>query len=267
LAPTVRFTLPIMKKANELSSAVGGLIEEGEAFNRLSSTRRDRASRDRRFYTGLAIAFLVTAVAGFAPSYHSKIVTQARPLGTLLHLHAFLFTAWLLLLLSQTALIARHRVDLHRRLGIGGAALATAMVPVGLMTALSAAQLRFASGHDPSGLLAIQAGAIVMFAAFVGGALWMRRRPELHRRLMLLGTVSIMPPAIARLPVVGGVPILALLLSTLFVLAGVIYDLRSRGRVHPAYVWGGLLILLSGPLRVLWGQTSSWQSFARFLLE
>jgi hypothetical protein len=60
---------------------------------------------------------------------------------------------------------------------------------------------------------------------------------------------------------------IALVLSALFVVAGMIHDWKSRGRVHPIYVWGGLVILVSGPVRFALGQTSAWQSFARFLVE
>ena len=106
-----------------------------------------------------------------------------------------------------------------------------------------------------------------MFAGFIGAALWKRRQPEIHRRLILLGTVSILTPAIARLSFVGHNPILALQLSLLFVIAAMIHDWKSRRRLHPLYIWGGLIVLLSGPVRSGIGHTSAWQSFARFLVE
>jgi hypothetical protein len=106
-----------------------------------------------------------------------------------------------------------------------------------------------------------------MFAAFVGAALWNRRERETHRRLMLLGTISIMAPAIARMPFVALRPAFASYLALIFVLAAIIYDWRSRGRVHSIYIWGGLIILLSGPVRFGIGHTAAWKSFARFLVE
>ncbi len=60
---------------------------------------------------------------------------------------------------------------------------------------------------------------------------------------------------------------IALLLSALFVVAGIVHDWRSRGRVHPIYIWGSLVILLSGPVRFALGQSGPWLSFARFLIH
>ncbi|MQA29552.1 MAG: hypothetical protein GEU82_06900 [Luteitalea sp.] len=107
---------------------------------------------------------------------------------------------------------------------------------------------------------------MVLFAAFAGAALWKRRQPEIHRRLILLSTAVVVTPAISRLPFVPNA-IVALVLSTLFVAAGIVHDWRSRRRVHPIYIWGGLIILMSGPVRFALGQTGAWHAFARFLIE
>jgi hypothetical protein len=53
--------------------------------------------------------------------------------------------------------------------------------------------------------------------------------------------------------------------TDVLVLAGVAYDLASRRRLHPAYVWGGLLILASQPLRLAIAETGAWLAFARAL--
>jgi hypothetical protein len=224
--------------------------------------------RDRIFHTGMAVAFLLTAFAGFAQTYFLKGFYHTPPLTLLVHMHGLVFTAWLIMLLVQTALVASHRVDLHRRLGVIGALLAAIMIPIGVMTALASARRGMAPpGLDPLMFLIIPLGSVAMFAGFVGAALWKRRDREIHRRLMLLGTISIMAPAIARMPFVALRPAFASYLALLFVLAAIIYDWRSRGRVHSIYIWGGLIILLSSPMRFGIGHTSVWKSFARLLVE
>lgn len=226
------------------------------------------ARQIRIFHTGMAVAFLVTAVAGFGPTYFLKGLYNTPALSPLLHVHGMVFTAWLLLLLTQSAFVAAHRVDLHKRLGIFAAVIALAMIPLGIMTAIEAARRGVATpGLTPLVFMVFPVGAVVMFAGFIGAALWKRRQPEIHRRLIILGTVSIMTPAIARLPFAGKNPILALVLSLLFVIAGMIHDWKTRGRVHPLYIWGGLIVLLSGPARAAIGNSAAWQSFARFLVE
>ncbi|HTJ84172.1 MAG TPA: hypothetical protein VL400_20775 [Polyangiaceae bacterium] len=215
----------------------------------------------------MAVAFLVTALVGFGPTYYLKGLTEAPPLSPLLHVHAAVFSAWLALLLGQTSLVAAHRVDLHRRLGMVGAALAATMIPLGIMTAIDAARRGSGPpGVEPAFFLIFPLGTIVMFGAFVGAALWKRRNPECHRRFMLLATITLMTPALARWPFVAQRPLPALALTTLFVVAAAIHDWRTRGRVHPIYVRGGLIILVSGPLRFFGGHSDIWQSFARLLI-
>jgi len=249
-----------MKQGTEFALPHEARLDERRAVSRTEPSRR--------FFRGMALAFLVTAFAGFAPTYYLKSVTHAPPLSPLLHVHGLVFTTWLVLLFTQTALVDAHRVDWHRRLGIFGALIALAMLVLGPMAAIAAARRGFAVGDlRGMGLLVFQLGAITLFAGFVGAALYQRRRPELHRPLMLLATINLLPPAIVRLPLVGGRPIVALLLSTLFIAPAILHDLRTRGRVHPVYAWGGLAILLSGPARALLGQTHAWQALALALVQ
>ena len=85
---------------------------------------------------------------------------------------------------------------------------------------------------------------ILVFSGFVAAGLYYRRRPEVHKRLMLLGTVGgLMWPAITRMPYVAGRPIVMFALLSALVLASAVRDLLVRARVHPVSVWGGLLIL------------------------
>ena len=84
-----------------------------------SAILQERA-RDRRFFTGMAIASLLTAFVGFAPTYYLRGLSDAPPLPTLVHVHGLLSTAWLLLFLTQASLVAAHRTDIHRRLGVAG---------------------------------------------------------------------------------------------------------------------------------------------------
>jgi hypothetical protein len=251
-----------MNEARELTG-VEGLIEEGEAFRRMNA----KAVRGTRvFHTAMAIAFLAVAVAGFSRTYYLSAFTGAPALGGLLHVHGAVFTTWLLLLVVQSALVAAHRVDWHRRLGIFGAALAFVMVPMGLAVAIIAVRNGMTKPvGDPRAFLIFPIGQTLLFGGFVAVALWKRRTSDVHRRLMIVATASLMTPAIVRLPFVEK-PVLALLLSTLFIVAGMIHDWRTRGKVHRVYVWGALIIALSGPLRVAVGRTEAWQSIASYLI-
>jgi hypothetical protein len=223
------------------------------------------AREGRLFHTGMAIALLITAVAGFGPTYFFKPVHPSPPLSPLLHAHGMVFTAWLVLLIVQSGLVRADRVDVHRRLGMFGALLAVGVVVLGLAVAREAARRGTAAdGMTPLAFMIFPIGQILLFAAFVGGALWNRRRPEVHRRLILLGTITMMTPAISRM--VDKRSVLAMFLTVGFVIVAMIHDWLSRRRVHPIYIAGAVILLVSGPLRAVIGNSAAWQSFARMLV-
>jgi len=232
------------------------------------------AARDRLFYSGMAIAMALTVFAGFASTYYLRIFAggptvtlSGLPFTRLVHIHAALFTSWVLLFLVQTALVANGRVRVHRRLGIAGAVLAAAMVVAGTAMAIAAAARGAAPpGIDPLAFLAIPIFDMILFATFVSFALAKRRDKEAHKRLMLLAFVSLITAAIARLP--GVLPLgppVFFGLTLLFVVAGCVYDFLSRGRVHRVYLWGGALLALSVPARLLISGTSAWRALAEML--
>jgi hypothetical protein len=224
------------------------------------------AARDRRFYTGMAVAMLLTALVGFSRTYflglisgHATTITGRVPNATV-HLHALLFTSWLVLLIVQTRLIASHRVKVHRKLGYFGVALATAMVVVGGRTAVEAARLgAVLPGNNPWSFTAIPFGDITTFAIFFLGAVLWRNDRDKHKRLMILASACLMSAALVRWPGVLSVgPLLSYVLTLLFPIAGAAYDRWSRGRVHPVYWWGLALIVLGIPVRVVLVGSPAW---------
>lgn len=231
----------------------------------------DVARHDRMFYSGIAIAMALTVVFGFGQTYYFKAfdggplaTLSGGPITTLVHAHAILFSSWVLLFIVQTALVAQHKVAVHRRLGIAGAVLAGAMILVGTMTALkTAARGAAPAGPDPLAFLIIPLTDMLLFGGFVTAALRRRKDREAHKRLMLLAYVSLIVAAVARLP--GILPLgppAFFGLGFSFLLAGVIYDLLTRRRVHPVYIWGGAALIASVPMRLVISNTGAWKSFA-----
>ncbi|HKO44212.1 MAG TPA: hypothetical protein VJU84_13125 [Pyrinomonadaceae bacterium] len=245
-----------------------------EAIHQRSrSTEREKSRRrERMFYTGMSIAFLITVFAGFSRTYFLRPYFNTQPLIPLLHLHGLVFSAWLLLMLTQTTLVAANRTRIHRRLGIAGAVLATLMVVVGTVTAV----IRAKSFEAPPGFssplvfLTIPLGDMFVFAILVAAAFYLRRQPDVHKRLMLLSTIAILPAAVARLPfdfILNGGPLAFFGLSDLFIVPLVIYDCVTRGRPHRATVLGGALLVISHPLRLVIGNTSAWLAFASWITQ
>ena len=238
-----------------------------------------------RFYVAMAGVCAVIAFTGFAGTYWLQLPAGTFVGSPLLHLHGLLFSAWTLLFLSQAALIASGRVMNHRAWGLVGIALATAMLFTGVMVAVGGMQTRIEAGHGAAGraFLIVPLSAVVMFAGFVTAAIANRRRSDWHKRLMLLATTALLNAAIARfffLAATGGGPgmrpgigpprpvefaLTAGLLGDLVVVLAILFDWRTRGRPHPAFVWGlGVLLAVQlgrGPV----SRTEVWTDFADFL--
>jgi hypothetical protein len=122
----------------------------------------------------------------------------------------------------------------------------------------------------PLAFLAVPLIDMMMFGGLVGTALALRRRPAAHKRLMLLATLGLLTPAVARLPIDGlrgaGLPVFFGVMILCVLLAVAIDTARNR-RLHPAFAWGAAIVVVSVPLRLLFAQTAAWQSIAGWLLR
>jgi hypothetical protein len=224
---------------------------------------------DRQFYTGMALAAAVVVFVGFAPTFYLRANDQSASLPTYLQVHGVLFTTWIALFIAQTSLVAARRTDLHRRLGWVTAALAVVMIVVGTNAGVTAMRGRLPDQGDAAlSFLTTPLFSMVAFATLVGAAIRFRRDPQTHKRLMTLATISILDAAVARLP-------FAFLRSSswnylpttdVFLLAALLYDLASRRRVHPAYLWGGLVLVIEQSLRIPIGETEAWKTIARMII-
>jgi hypothetical protein len=227
--------------------------------------------RTRRFYVGMAIAIAITVFVGFARSYFLKTWSGAPELRPLVHLHGLVFTTWVLFFVLQTTLVASGRTYLHRKMGIAGAVLAGLVLLVGTTVAITKAKTGTSPipGIPPLSFLAIPFFDMVVFAILVGSALYFRRRLEAHKRLMTLSMIALLAAPIARmsfLPLPPGPPTF-FGLSDLFIVALLAYDLSTRKKLHPATIWGGLLVVASQPLRLMIAGTPAWLAFARWITQ
>jgi hypothetical protein len=245
---------------------------------------RPRAAA-RWFFVWMAAACALIAFVGFAPTYWLQLPAGTFVGSPLLHLHGLLFSAWTIFFLLQTVLAARGRIAHHRAWGLLGISLATAMVFVGLAVANHALATRLAAGggDQARAFHIVTISMMVLFVIYFAGAIAYVAQPEIHKRLMVLATIAVLPPAVARLffavnvgiaaglrPGVGpartveSVMVSALVTDGL-ILAGIISDVRGRGRPHPVYVIGGVLILAVQFLRMPLSTTPGWYAVADFL--
>ena len=245
-------------------------------------------TRPVSFYWWVSLAFVLIAFAGFARTYLIPVATAQFKGAAILHVHGLMFLAWPVLLAAQT-LLAGRRVDLHRAAGMAGISLATAMVFTGVVLVGRGLSYSVTIGNEAAALrlAIIPITQISMFAAFVTAAVVNVRRPDTHKRLMILATVSLLTAPVARivlaflapsrpdLPNFGAVtdPNAALRGATfaaglvdLLVVAIVIRDWRNSGGLHPAYLIGGSCMILVHALRVPLANSGLWHSITDMLL-
>ena len=135
------------------------------------------------------------------------------------------------------------------------------------LAARSVRQGHIPPGLDPAAFLLLVLFQLVTFAPLVAAGLYFRRRPQTHKRLMLLATISLLGAPSARVPpavATAAGPFVAA--AVLLVVGLAVYDVLTRRRVHPATLWGGLFAVASAPLSIALGGTAAWLAVARWLL-
>lgn len=182
-------------------------------------------------------------------------------------------TAWFALFGAQVGLIATHRVALHRELGFAGLFLAALVAGLGVIVSLSLAKRRLIAHPNSTAaplLLGLQLfGIVVVFSILVSTAVYLRGRPSYHKRLMALAMLSVLGPALTRLPlsVVQNHDVTAAIaLNISCVLLCVGADVVLHRRLHPAFGWGGALVIGSIFVVAPFAQTAFWIGVVRRML-
>ena len=233
---------------------------------------------ERNFYTGMTLAIALGVFVGFARTFFLRpFFPEAAEFAAperFFYYHGVLFSAWIVLLVAQAWWIRSRNIGLHRKLGMAGIGLAVALVVVGIYGAIMAANRPggfIGIPMEPAAFLIVPFLDMVFFGLFVGLAVHWRDRPQAHKRLMLLATISISQAAFVRIwpPFLGEFagPIMQLLLTFLLIAAMVAWDLRATERLHPATLWAGIPLFISQPLRIPLGETDAWLGFSNWMLQ
>jgi hypothetical protein len=207
----------------------------------LARTQSIGIDREHRFFIRAAVVMTLVVFSGFSLQLAMGRSSFAVPI--FLHVHAFLFFGWTVLYLVQTVLAGPRMVALHRRLGWIAVIWIPAMVFMGTYVTVEAARTRHVPFFfQPAYFVVMNPLALYVFAGLATAAIVLRRRTAWHRRLMFCGMAIMLGPAVGRIipsPLLmpfTGEAIFAVIL--LFPLAGIVHDIRARGRVHPAWFWG-----------------------------
>lgn len=226
-----------------------------------------------RFPLVAVVALAAVVFLGFARTYYLRVFFELPPLARAAHVHGIIATLWLVLHYTQAKLIAAHRVDIHMRLGIFTAFVGLVLAVQSLdMAITNVGHGRAPPGRDPLQFLSVPIGTTLMFVLFLGTALLMRRKREWHKRLMFFATLALLVPALGRLDTILvplGFPrrLVAGIVTLAFVAWAWRNDWKKLGRVHPAYVWGGIGLVVSIPLRGWIGMQDWWRPIAQWIVS
>lgn len=245
----------------------------------LLKTLKRHLPPERHFYTGMALAMLMVAIVGFLPSILQPSGRRA-PISPFIAVHGMLFFGWLLIFLIQSRLIATRRTAVHRQLGIAAGFVLAFMVPAGF--AATIAMVR--RGFDLSGDLTrttpdllfesvFQFGDLLLFTTLAVAGICFRRRPDVHKRLMLFANVSLMPAPLAHLA--GHIPrllphavaVIQIPLAV-FLIATLARDFWLAKKLRPLTATLAAVIFLSGPLwAILVGPSLAWHRAVAWLVR
>ncbi len=226
---------------------------------------------DHKFYLGVSLVLALIVFVGFAPTYYLKGFFGNPPLPLLVHVHGLVMTLWYGLFITQVLLVAKDRVELHQKLGYAGLFLSAAVAVLGTAVSIGLAKHRLqANANSTLGpfLLGLQLFSIVLvFSVLVSFAVYYRRRPDYHKRLMTLAMLAVLGPAIVRLPGINdrNIP-LAIVVSISLTLSCIIIDTVRHKRLHPAFGWGGSLAIGSIFVVAPFAQSAVWVHFVRRML-
>jgi hypothetical protein len=238
------------------------------------------SSHAQYFYFYMALSCVAVAFLGFAPTYWLPMASGSFPSMPVVHFHGLLFFAWTIYFAFQTWLAASGRIARHRTMGMIGVSLATAMTIFGFLVAVNAMKRSAAAGLTDAGIafVIVPLSGILFFAVVFTLAVASIRQPETHKRLMLLAGISLLDAAVARwfltflappgppAPPPVEVTIAPAFVAYLLLVVAIVFDWRTRGRVHPVYIYGGAALvavkLLNWPISV----TPAWHSLAGGIL-
>jgi hypothetical protein len=229
----------------------------------------------RRFFLVMSGVFLLILLAGFAPTLYLRVAFDAPDMPAYLHVHGAVLTGWYLFLVFQASLVAVRRTDIHRQTGIAGAFLAGMVVVAGPMATMGFVARLPDIGVDLDAAIYFVSWvvwgnfvSVLAFAIFVGAGIILRHRADMHKRLMLLATICIIGPPLARIsrwPVFGGIGEIPVVVAGSLILLAVlvIYDLVATRPLHRVTILGGLYCAMTILAPLVIAGTGFAQSFVR----
>ncbi len=218
--------------------AIGNTAVAARLQRQASKPQPLNAFLSRYFYFSMALIMAGLVVWGFSKTVNASLFHANPPRPLLLWLHGAAFSTWVVFYIAQSALVRVHKVGVHRFLGWFGAALASAMVVLGLTTAIVMTRFDTLVLHqkDVAAFLSIPFEDMIVFGSCIAMAIYWRKKPDYHRRLIFMASCVLMDAAIGRFDFVFNNNLFYPGLDLLIVL-GMLRDWKVEGRIHKVYLY------------------------------
>ncbi|HEY0703099.1 MAG TPA: hypothetical protein VGD60_10055 [Candidatus Acidoferrales bacterium] len=250
--------------------AIGNPAVAARIAKPAGATNPFRAFLARYFYFAMSLVFAVVVVWGFSRTVDASLFHGNPPRPLLLWFHGAAFSAWVVFFIAQSALVRARNIKLHRTLGWFGAGLAATMVILGCVVAVVMARFDGVVLHqkDTDAFLAIPFLDMLSFGACMAFAIYWRKKPEYHRRLIFIATCALMDAPIARFDFIFDHNLFYVALDLLIAL-GIARDLIVDKRIHQVYRYALLALIPAQMVAVyLWRANPAWyQSITRAILS
>jgi hypothetical protein len=230
-------------------------------------------SLDQYFYFLMSLLIALAVVYGFSRTVDDKLIHPTIPRPFILYLHAAIFAGWVAFFILQTAIVRAGNVRLHRMTGLFGAALGAGVFVVGIATAIAMARFNILHFHARYAGLALLVSFydMIAFAIPFALALYWRRKPELHRRLMLIATCALTAAAFGRFPIPPHVRPAVFFYAAvdLLILLGMARDLTVTKHAHPVYLYAlaAFVVCQTVVVHAVYHHSPSWLRIAHAILD
>jgi len=167
---------------------------------------------DRLFYSAAGAVFLVVIVLGFQHYIFGGKHPDGSPISpsmlAIVVIHSSAIFAWFLLFFVQALLISMKNRRVHMKLGWSVLVIASTVAVTGPMVATMSlrtdpTQVVFDWASRP--FLLIMYSEIALYVAFVTIGVLNRKRPRIHRPMMLMASLVILTGATGRVPLINSI--------------------------------------------------------------
>ena len=224
------------------------------------------------FFTAIAIIGIIAILVGFSKTFIIPLVSGTKTWPLTIYAHAFFVFGWVIIFLTQSLLIQNKKYKIHIFIGRWAAFIAVgaaiSIIPASLFQIER--ELKEGLGQTAISSIVGSLASASMFLILVTLGILNRKRPQVHKRFMLLATIILIWPAWFRwrhyFPSVERPDIwFAVVLSDSLILVAFIWDWLKNKYIHPALLYGGLFIIAENVMEILLFDSKGWRVLANSL--